>query len=170
MTRFEDCLQHVLQHEGGFVNHPADPGGATNLGCTKSTWESWTGHPCTIDDIRNLRISDVAPLYEEKYWNKARCGDLPAGIDYCVFDTAINSGPGRAVKFLQTAIGVPADGAIGPITLRAIHAADASQVISNYAAERLKFLKELTTWPTFGRGWERRVEEVKRTALLMAAL
>lgn len=170
MTRFDECLRYVLQHESGYVNNPHDPGGHTNLGVTKDTWERWVGHPVSVDAIKELTIADVTPLYQDKYWDRAKCGALPVGMDYCVFDTAVNSGPGRAIKFLQEVVGTTADGVLGPMTLRAIHAADASEVISNYAAERLKFLKELTTWPTFGRGWERRVEEVKRTALLMAAL
>ena len=170
MSRFEECLRHVLLHEGGFSNHPEDPGGATNLGCTKETWERWVGHPCTIDDIRNLRISDVSPLYRETYWDKARCGSLPAGVDYIVFDAAINSGPGRAVKFLQEGAGVPADGLIGPQTLAAVQSIVVQDLIEIYCNKRLAFLQELKTWPTFGRGWGRRVEEVKRTALMMAAV
>lgn len=169
MTRFEESLQHVLQHEGGFVDHPKDPGGATNLGCTKSTWESWCGHPVELDVIKNLTPQDVAPLYQEKYWDKARCEDLPAGIDYCVFDTAINSGPGRAVKFLQEAVGVTADGVIGPRTLAAVQLRGQDELIDEYCDKRLAFLRELKTWDTFGRGWARRVEEVRRTALMMAA-
>lgn len=164
---FSRSLDLVLHHEGGFVDHPKDPGGATNLGCTKSTWERWIGHPCDVDAIKALTPNDVAPLYKQKYWDVAKCDDLPAGIDYCVFDTAINSGPGRAIKFLQTAIGVPADGAIGPITMKAIHAADARQVIDAFTAARLEFLKELATWETFGKGWERRVTDVRREALRM---
>jgi len=164
---FEKCLEFVLHHEGGFVDHPEDPGGATNLGCTKATWEKWVGRLCTVDDIKALVPEDVAPLYREKYWDKVRGDDLPTGVDYCVFDTAINSGPGRAVKFLQEAVGAVADGAIGPRTLAAVREADPRQVIDAYCAARLAWLQELPTWPTFGRGWGRRVTEVRRQALLM---
>lgn len=170
MTRFEECLQHVLQHEGGFVNHPNDPGGATNLGCTKDTWERWVGRPCTTDDIRNLRVSDVTPLYREKYWDRPKCGALSAGIDYCVFDTAVNSGPGRAIKFLQEVAGVTVDGVLGPRTLAAVEAIVPSDVIDAYCDKRLAFLQELKTWEHFGRGWARRVLEVRRTAQMMAAV
>ena len=164
---FQKALEFVLHHEGGFVDHPRDPGGATNLGCTKSTWEKWIGHPCEIDDIKALTADDVSPLYKQKYWDAVKADDLPTGIDYCVFDTAINSGPGRAAKFLQEAIGVTADGSIGPVTMKAIQDADARQVIEAYSAARLAFLKELPTWDAFGRGWERRVTDVRRQALLM---
>ena len=164
---FEKCLEFVLHHEGGFVDHPEDPGGATNLGCTKATWEKWVGRLCTVDDIKALVPEDVAPLYREKYWDKVRGDDLPTGVDYCVFDTAINSGPGRAAKFLQEAVGAVADGAIGPRTLAAVREADPRQVIDAYCAARLAWLQELPTWPTFGRGWGRRVTEVRRQALLM---
>lgn len=164
---FPKCLDFVLHHEGGFVDHPKDPGGVTNLGCTKDTWEKWCGHPVTVNDMKNLQPHDVMPLYRQKYWDAVKGDELPTGVDYCVFDTAINSGPGRAVKFLQEAIGVTADGAIGPITMKAINSANPQELIEGYCAARLKFLRELSTWETFGRGWERRVNEVKKSALSM---
>jgi lysozyme family protein len=166
---FEECLKHVLEHEGKFVDHPADPGGATNLGCTKAVWEEWCGHPVDVQAIKDLTPEDVAPLYREKYWHKVRGDDLPAGIDYCVFDTAINSGPGRAAKFLQEAVGATPDGIIGLRTLAAVREADPRQVIDTYCAARLAWLQELPTWPTFGRGWGRRVTDVRRSALQMLA-
>jgi lysozyme family protein len=166
---FEECLKHVLAHEGGFVDHPADPGGATNLGCTKAVWEEWCGHAVDVQAIKDLTPDDVAPLYREKYWHKVRVDDLPAGIDYCVFDTAINSGPGRAAKFLQEAVGATPDGIIGLRTLAAVREADPRQVIDAYCAARLAWLQELPTWPTFGRGWGRRVTDVRRSALQMLA-
>jgi lysozyme family protein len=162
--RFDDCLNHVLAHEGGYVAHPADPGGHTNLGVTKDTWERWVGHAVSVDAIKALTVADVTPVYREKYWDRAKCGALPVGIDYCVFDTAVNSGPGRAVKFLQEVVGATSDGILGPMTLRAVHAMNPRDVIDGYCDKRLAFLQELKTWPTFGRGWGRRVDEVKRTA------
>lgn len=165
---FEAALAAVLHHEGGFVNHPADPGGMTNLGCTKSTWEKWCGRQVTEADMRALEASDVAPLYREKYWEKVHGDYLPAGVDYAVFDCAINSGPGRAIKFLQEAIGTTPDGAIGPKTLAALKDFDPVALVNSVSDKRLSFLKELSTWPTFGRGWERRVKEVQAAALEMA--
>lgn len=169
MTRFDDCLAHVLTHEGGYVAHPADPGGHTNLGCTKDTWERWVGHPVSVDAIKELTIADVTPLYQDKYWDRAKCGALPVGMDYCIFDTAVNSGPGRAIKFLQEVVGTTVDGALGPVTLRALSDLNPRDAINQYCDRRLAFLQELTTWPTFGRGWGRRVEEVRSTALAMLA-
>lgn len=165
---WQQALEAVLQHEGGFVNHPSDPGGMTNLGCTKTTWEEWTGHPCDEKVMRNLQPSDVAPLYKRRYWDKVHGDELPAGIDYFCFDTAINSGPGRAIKLLQGCVGVEVDGALGPMTLKAVIAANQPELIEQYAAARLAFLRSLPTWGTFGKGWERRVLEVKQTALKMA--
>jgi lysozyme family protein len=167
--RFDDCLACVLTHEGGYVAHPADPGGHTNLGVTKDTWERWVGRSVSVDAIKALTVSDVTPVYREKYWDRAKCGLLPVGIDYCVFDTAVNSGPGRAVKFLQEVVGSTPDGVIGPLTLRAVHAMNPRDVIDGYCDKRLAFLQELKTWPTFGRGWGRRVDEVRRTAHEMLA-
>jgi lysozyme family protein len=167
--RFNDCLKRVLVHEGSYVAHPADPGGHTNLGVTKDTWERWVGHAVSVDAIKALTVADVTPVYREKYWDRAKCGALPVGIDYCVFDTAVNSGPGRAVKFLQEVVNSTPDGILGPLTLRAVHAMNPRDVIDGYCDKRLAFLQELKTWETFGRGWGRRVDEVKRTAHEMLA-
>lgn len=167
IQNFDAALKAVLHHEGGFVNHPADPGGMTNLGCTKSTWEKWCGRQVTETEMKNLTAADVGPLYKEKYWDKIFGNDLPAGVDYATFDCAINSGPGRAIKFLQTAANSIPDGAMGPITLRAIRRSDPVELINVMCDKRLEFLKELATWGTFGNGWERRVKEVRETALKM---
>jgi lysozyme family protein len=164
---FDAALAAVLHHEGSYVNHPSDPGGRTNLGCTQRVWESWCGHPVDEAAMRALTPEDVAPLYKDKYWDKVKGDDLPAGVDYAVFDCAINSGPGRAAKFLQEVVGVAADGAIGPATLRAVDAMAPSEIVTRYQAKRLEFLQELSTWPTFGKGWGRRVEEVASAAQAM---
>lgn len=169
-SNWDAALAAVLHHEGGFVNHPSDPGGMTNLGCTKATWEKWCGRTVTEADMRALTPADVAPLYKERYWDKVQADDLPAGLDYVVFDTAINSGPGRAAKFLQEVIGTTPDGAIGPLTLRAVAAMPAVNLINKYQDNRLLYLQTLPTWPTFGRGWARRVEEGRTAGLQMAAL
>lgn len=164
---WDAALAAVLHHEGGYVHHPLDPGGITNLGCTKTTWERWCGRPVDEAEMRALTPADVAPLYKERYWDKVKADELPAGVDYVVFDTAINSGPGRAVKLLQEAIGATPDGAIGPLTLRAVAAMPAAEVINKFQDSRLVYLQSLPTWPTFGRGWARRVEEGRTAALQM---
>jgi len=166
---FERALAAVLHHEGGFVNHPSDPGGMTNLGCTKKVWEEWVGHEVDEKAMRALTPADVAPLYKAKYWDKIKGDELPDGVDYIVFDCAINSGPGRAIKFLQGCVGVDMDGAIGPKTLAAVRAADAKDLVEDYAKRRLSFLQDLPTWGTFGKGWGRRVAEVQQSGLSMVA-
>ena len=166
---FEDALAAVLHHEGGYINHPSDPGGRTNLGVTQRVWEEWVGHPVDEATMRGLTAELVAPLYKARYWDKIRGDDLPAGVDYCVFDCAINSGPGRAAKFLQEVAGVTADGAIGPATLAAVAKLDPSDLIDQYQVKRLAFLQELSTWKTFGKGWGRRVTEVAEAASNMTA-
>jgi lysozyme family protein len=165
---FAEALQKVLHHEGGFVNHPADPGGMTNLGVTKAVWEEWVRHPVDEKQMRELSASLVAPMYKTKYWDKIMGDELPVGVDYVVFDAAVNSGPGRAAKWLQACVGVEVDGGIGPKTLAAVNAFDTNQLIEDYAKRRLSFLMDLKHWETFGKGWSRRVAEVQKTGLDMA--
>lgn len=166
---FDSALEEVLHHEGGFVNHPKDPGGMTNLGCTKAVWEEWTGHAVDEKAMRCLTPADVSPLYKRKYWDKVAGDELPAGIDYCCFDTAINSGPGRAIKLLQGCVGATVDGSLGPKTLAAVKAANQAELVRDYAQARMAFLKSLPTWDTFGKGWGRRVNEMEQTALTLLA-
>ena len=162
---FYQALAAVLVHEGGFVNHPQDPGGMTNLGCTKTVWEEHCGHPVDEKAMRALTPADVAPLYKRKYWDKVQGDELPSGVDYLVFDAAINSGPGRAAKWLQACVGVEPDGGIGPKTLAAVQACNPKQLVEDYTKRRLSFLMDLPKWDTFGRGWTRRVNEVEDTGL-----
>jgi lysozyme family protein len=139
----------------------------TNLGVTKRVWEEWVGHEVDEKAMRALTPADVDTLYRRKYWDKVRGDELPAGVDYAVFDAAINSGPGRASKWLQTAVGAVPDGAIGPGTLAKVQEMDAKAIVEKYQATRLAFLQSLPTWDTFGKGWGRRVTEVKDAALRM---
>lgn len=167
-SNFEAALAHVLKSEGGYVNNPADPGGMTNLGCTKAVWEEFVGHPVSEADMRGLTPADVAPLYKRKYWDKVSGDLLPSGLDYAVFDAAINSGPGRAAKWLQEVAGVAADGAIGPATLTAVNAKPVQDMIAQYNDKRLQFLESLPTWATFGKGWGARVASVQSSASQLA--
>jgi lysozyme family protein len=167
-SNFEAALTHVLKSEGGYVNNPADPGGMTNLGCTKAVWEEFVGHPVSEADMRGLTPADVAPLYKRKYWDKVSGDLLPSGLDYAVFDAAINSGPGRAAKWLQEVAGVAADGAIGPATLAAVNAKPVQDMIAQYNDKRLQFLESLPTWATFGKGWGARVASVQSSASQLA--
>ncbi len=164
---FEKALAHVLKSEGGFSDNKNDPGGITNLGCTKAVWEEWCGHPVTEKAMRSLTPADVAPLYKRKYWDKVKADSLPEGVDYCVFDTAINSGPGRAIKLLQGVIGVDQDGDIGPKTLGAVKSFDPKELIQDYSKRRLSFMMDLPAWQHFGKGWTNRVNDVEKLALQM---
>ena len=168
-SNFETCLALMLAHEGGYVHHEKDPGGRTNHGVTQRVWEEWVGHEVDEKQMRALTPEVVAPLYKRKYWDAVRADDLVAGVDYVVFDVAVNSGPGRAVKFLQSCVGVTADGGFGPATLAAVKKAeeDPARLIELYCAKRLEFLQSLKTFETFGKGWSRRVQEVKDKALKM---
>lgn len=169
MSRFSECLPLILQHEGGYVDHPKDPGGATNLGVTLRTLQEWRGRHVTKAEVRALTAKDVAPIYEARYWRAASCDKLPPGVDYMAFDLAVNSGPGRAARYLQEAVGVNADGAIGPMTLEAVSDADPVHVVRAISARRERFYRSLDTFPTFGKGWLRRLKEVTDKALEMAS-
>lgn len=164
---FDAALKAILHHEGGFVNHPKDPGGMTNLGVTKRVWEEWVGHEVDEKAMRALTPEVVAPMYKAKYWDKIKGDDLPTGVDYAVFDAAINSGAGRAAKWLQQTVGAVPDGAIGAGTLGKVAAMKSSDIVEKYQATRLAFLQSLPTWDIFGKGWGRRVAEVKDAAVKM---
>ena len=150
------------------MNHPADPGGMTNLGVTKRVWEEWTGKPATEADMRSLTPAMGGPLYKKRYWDAVRGDDLPSGVDLCVFDCAVNAGVGRASKFLQQAVGVPADGVIGPKTLAAVTAKPADEVIEAFCNLRGAHFKSLSTFATFGKGWMNRLGAVEAESKHMA--
>jgi lysozyme family protein len=166
---FEEALKAILKHEGGYVHHPRDPGGMTNLGVTKKVWEEWVGHPVGEKEMRALTPGTVAPMYKKKYWDAVKADELPTGLDYLMFDFAINAGPGRAAKTMQKAIGTTPDGAIGPKTMAALKAADPADLIAKFSMEKELFYKALPTFATFGKGWLRRVDEAKSHAVTMLA-
>ena len=166
---WDEALRHILKYEGGYVNHPADPGGMTNLGVTKRVWEEWTGKPATEVDMRALTPEMVGPLYKTRYWDAVRGDDLPSGIDLCVFDAAVNAGVGRASKFLQQAVGVTADGQIGPKTVEATTAKPADEIVAKFCDLREAHYKSLPTFATFGKGWMRRLASVESEAQTLTA-
>jgi lysozyme family protein len=165
---YQHCLEMILHHEGGYVNHPKDPGGETNLGVTKRVYEDFGGEK----EMKDLTVDDVAPIYEKNYWGRMKCDDIPSGLDLCVFDFGVNAGTGRAAKYLQTMIGTTADGGIGPNTLKALATFVENEgleyAIETYQANRQKYYESLSTFETFGRGWTRRVEETTKEALEMS--
>ena len=168
MQNFEQSFQEILRHEGGFVNHPRDPGGITNLGCTKATYEDWVGHKVSEEFMRKLQPSHVQALYKVKYWDAVRAGDLPRGLDLCVFDFGINAGPQRAKRYLQMMVGAKPDGLIGPATLAAVNnyirRHSLEMAIDRYQDLRIEYYRKLRTFATFGRGWLRRVADIRQKA------
>jgi lysozyme family protein len=165
---WEQCFALVLKHEGGFVNHPKDPGGMTNLGVTRTNWELFLDHDVTEADMRALTPEMVKPFYKKNYWDRIRGDELPSGVDYAAYDLAVNSGTGRAAKYLQRIAGVTEDGVIGAQSLKAIQKCDAEDVVDEICNMRMDFLKNLNTFETFGKGWTIRVNDVKAKAISMA--
>jgi lysozyme family protein len=163
---FQECLDLVLQSEGGWVNHPSDPGGETNLGVTKRVWEEYVGHP--VESLKNLTKADVAPLYEQKYWKPCYGEVLPRGLDFVVFSMGINAGTGRSIKLLQSAIGCVPDGVIGPKTRELISSSNCAAIIGKFSEARREYYRSLKTFPVFGKGWLARVDREKKEALEMA--
>ena len=166
---FARAVALVLAHEGGFVRHPADPGGATKFGVTLETLSRARGRPARLEDVRRLTEAEAVAIYRRFYWDLLRGDDLPEGLGLAVFDLAVNSGPARAARMLQAALGVEADGRVGPLTLKAARAANPAETIRRLTRARLGFLARLAHWPVFGRGWRRRVLAVEQEALRLAA-
>jgi len=176
---FDQCLEWLLEHEGGFVNHPKDPGGITNKGITARTYQQWLAETRDLADhesepwaadvaealIKNIPTSHVESIYREEYWNRLNCDDLPSGIDWCVFDWGVNSGVGRSARALQKCVEVTADGAIGPMTLKAVKSYDQEDLIEHFFQRRQQFYEGLRTFETFGKGWTRRNQETREQAL-----
>jgi lysozyme family protein len=165
---WDKSFEMVLVHEGGYVNDPRDPGGRTNLGVTQKAWEAYWNRSSSEEEMRRLTPNIVKPFYKAMYWDKIKGDQLPAGVDYAAYDLAVNSGTGRAAKYLQQIAGVTADGVIGPKSIEAIKACDPEQTVQALCDMRLDFLKRLPTFETFGKGWSRRVAEVRAKASDMA--
>ena len=164
---FERCLALVLKSEGGYVDNPKDPGGMTNLGVTKDTWEAYVGRTVDEAEMRGLTPDDVAPLYKRNYWDRDKCDQLPAGIDYIVFDCGVNSGTSEPIKLIQRALNLPVDGVIGPNTLAAIQQRDLEELLEQFSEEHLQYLQSLKVWSTFANGFQRRIKEVLAAAQAM---
>lgn len=167
---FAQALKLVLFHEGGYVDHPQDPGGATNRGVTLAVFQRFYGASQTKSDLQAITDTQVEHIYRSGYWDPCHCDLLPEGVDYVVFDQAVNSGPGQSAKWLQMAVGVTADGKIGPETLTASRK-DPVRVIHAMCDARLGFMRSLRNgalWQTFGRGWQARVDGVRTAGARLA--
>ena len=154
---FKASLEHVLVHEGGWADHPRDPGGATMKGITLATYRRHSGQSRSKKDLRNISDGEIDQIYRSGYWDMCQCDKLPSGVDYTVFDGAVNSGPGRSAIWLQAAIGAKHDGGIGPKTLARVNKHDAAVVADQICDNRLKTLQTFNTWDTFGKGWSQTV-------------
>ena len=169
ISNWQKSFELMLKSEGGYVNNPADPGGMTNLGVTKATWENWVGRESDEAEMRGLTPEKVEPMYKKKFWDAVRSDELPVGLDYLMFDFAVNAGAGRAIKTLQTAVGVTPDGGFGPMTMAAVQATDPVELIERFSQAKEDFYRSLTTFATFGKGWLNRVADVKVKASAMLA-
>ena len=146
---FDQAFAKLIDHEGGYVNDPRDPGGETKFGISKRAYPDV--------DIANLTLEQAKAIYLRDYWTRAQCDTLPPVVAFQVFDTAVNSGIGQAIRFLQRAVGVADDGVVGALTMAAVRRLDAESLAARFNGQRLEFMTKLSTWDTFGRGWARRI-------------
>ena len=164
--RFDRCLAQILHHEGGEADHPKDPGGATMKGVTLAVFRTFKGNPnASKAELRAISDADLGAIYHRNYWLAASCDKLPAGVDLMTFDLAVNSGPARARRYLQEAVGAEPDGQIGPLTLARVMALPPAELVTRISARRDKFFRSLPTFATFGKGWMRRLKEVTTKSL-----
>lgn len=169
LSNWSNAFALMLKSEGGYVNHPSDPGGRTNLGVTQATWENWVNRKVDEAEMRALTPEQVEPLYKERYFDAVRGDDLPIGLDYLCFDMAVNAGPNRSIRLLQSAVGVTPDGGFGPMTLAAVQAINPVELIEKFSQAKEDFYRSLSQFPTFGKGWLNRVADVKVKANSMLA-
>lgn len=166
---FSKVIPYIFSEEGGYVDDPRDPGGATNMGITMATLSAWRKHAISTSDVMDLSQAEATKIYQEQFWDKIDGDELPSGIDYAVFDFAVNSGPGRAAKALQGIVNLPEDGVIGAQTIAALSSHSPDAIINALCDARAAWLKGLSTASTFGNGWLARVERVRSRALALAA-
>jgi lysozyme family protein len=166
---YDQCLERVLRHEGGYTNDPRDPGGPTNFGITIYDYRKYVKPKATAGDVQRMSLAEAKSIYRSKYWDALCCDDLPAGVDYTVFDYGVNSGIGRAGKVVRRVLGLSdADWHINADVLAVLKKSEPSKIIVAINDERLQFLKSLRTWSAFGVGWGRRVADVKAFSLTLA--
>ena len=157
-ANFDRCLALVLKHEGGFVNHPKDPGGATNKGITQAVYDQWRrSRGQETRSVRGISAAEVRDIYKKEYWDRSQCDHLASGVDYAVFDFSVNSGVSRSVRMLQKVSGAAVDGVAGMQTIAKANAMDPVQLITEICTRRHNWMRGLKTYAYFGRGWRRRV-------------
>ena len=166
LGNFTNCLPVTLKYEGGWSDHPRDPGGATMKGITLAVYRSFRP-AASKADLRAISNNEVEMIYRAGYWSPIKGDDLPHGVDLATFDFGVNSGVSRAAKYLQRAVGVDADGKIGNVTIAAVRSANGREVIQRLCGMRLSFVRSLGTFATFGKGWSRRIADVEARAVAM---
>ena len=169
-STYDEALRRLLLHEGGYCNHPQDPGGPTNFGITIADYRKYIKPGASADDVRAMRLEEAKAIYRSKYWRALRCDELPAGVDDSIFDYGVNSGVGRAGKVLRRVMGLPDDNwAVTDDVIAEVTRRDPRTVIAAINAERIAFLRGLRTWPVFGTGWQRRVGDVRDFSIHIAS-
>ena len=161
---FSQALKQVLKYEGGRVDDKRDPGGRTAFGITQDTYNTWRKKQnLPTADVFTINQADVAAIYRQEYWDRISGDNLPSGVDFAVFDYAVNSGVSKAAKTLQGVVGVTQDGQIGPQTIQATK----TYVAMTVTNKRLAFMQSLSIWSTFGKGWSARIADVKNQILAL---
>jgi len=166
---FDECLAFTLRAEGGFSDHAADPGGATNMGITRATLAAVRGHAVSKADVRALTRDEAADIYRSLYWKAVRGDELPGGVDAVVFDHAVNSGPRAAIHTLQGALGFKQTGVLSRRCVLAAQGADYGALVRKLCSARMDFLRRLSTWLVFRRGWTSRMVALEKMALALSA-
>ncbi|KZK80095.1 putative Peptidoglycan domain protein [Pseudovibrio sp. Ad46] len=164
---FQLIVSDLLESEGGFTHRSrkADPGGPTNFGITQKTLSAWRGETVSVQEVRSMEQAEAVDIFRAQYWDAVKGDKMPSGLDYALFDFAVNSGPARAVKTLQSILGVAADGLAGVETLGALKTHNLRDLVGTLSAERLRFMKRLKNWPYNKNGWMRRVRDVQQRSL-----
>jgi len=170
---FDTCLAFTLREEGGYVDDPADPGGATNMGITLVTYRQWSENPnLGPTQVQGMTERTARAIYRSLYWNPLRADALPSGVDLSVFDMGVNAGIWGSARLLQRAVGFTGeevDGCIGPETLAAAGKWDPRTLVNDLAKQQLAYYRTLSDFPTFGTGWLNRTEARHQAALAMIA-
>lgn len=170
-TTYDEALRRLLLHEGGYTNHPSDPGGPTNFGITIYDYRKYVKPNAIAADVKAMTLDEAKTIYRAKYWDAQRCDDLPAGVDYAIFDYGVNSGIGRSGKVLRRCLNLADNtSVVSDAVIAAANVANAKVLAAAICDERLRFLQSLRTWDVFGKGWGRRVAEVREVAMAMAGV
>lgn len=168
VSRFVQCVPITLRYEGGYSNDPYDPGGATMKGIIQRVYDGYrVSKGLRSQDVRRITDAEVNEIYYRNYWLAIRADELPAGVDLAMFDFCVNSGPGQAARSLQRVLGVKIDGHLGQATLAAVYAKNPGNLVRDLMAERRRFLRSLSTFWRFGKGWLSRCSGIEEAATLM---